>query len=312
MMSVKMGTASSTVLVLVLGLTALASAPQTATAQTGTRERVDTTVAIGRGGTLAVSIHGGRVSVTAGSGSDVRIRGEANLDEMRIRGRSGAVALSTDAGMHRGGRADLDIVVPTGTRVVLEGFSAQFSVRGVKGEVNVESMSGSIIIADAVGKVTAESVSGRIEIDGVDGDVLAETVSGRISLNDIDGDITAETVSTPILMTRANSRTVRAESVQGSLTYDGNIDPAGNYTFATHAGRLTLAVPASAGATVILETFSGAVESDFPVTLESGRSRKDHESKFEFRIGDGRSRISIETFSGDIRIQRGTGRTPEE
>lgn len=297
---------------LALGVTGMAFAPQAAGAQTGIRDRVDTTVAIGRGGTLAVSIHAGRVSVTAGSGSDVRIRGEANMDEMRLRGRSGAVALSSDAGMHRGGRADLDIVVPTGTRVVLEGFSAQFSVRGVKGEVDVESMSGSIIIADAVGKVNAESVSGRIEVDGVDGDVLAETVSGRISLNDIDGDITAETVSTPILMTRAKSRTVRAESVQGSLAYDGSIDPAGSYTFATHAGRLTLAVPPSAGATVILETFSGDVESDFPVTLESGRSRKHHETRFEFRIGDGRSRISLETFSGAIRIRRGTGRTPEE
>jgi len=54
------------------------------------------------------------------------------------------------------------------------------------------------------------------------------------------------------------------------------------------------------------------VDSDFPVTLESGRTHKGHESKFEFRIGNGRSRINAETFSGDIRIQRGTSRDNRE
>jgi DUF4097 and DUF4098 domain-containing protein YvlB len=71
-------------------------------------------------------------------------------------------------------------------------------------------------------------------------------------------------------------------------------------------------VPAGTGATVSLETFSGNVDSDFPVTLGAGTNRTGGDSKFEFKIGDGRARIILESFSGNIRIQRGTSRDNRE
>lgn len=280
--------------------------------RTGYRERVDTTVALDRGGTVNVSVYSGRVNVIGGSGSRVRVQGMVDRGEMVVRERMSSVSISVEPGGHRGGNADLDITVPVGSQVILEGFSAPFSIRGVKGVAKVESLSGSIRIVDAVGNVTAETVSGSIEVAQVEGDVRAEAVSGRVDLSDVHGDIVTESVSGSIRMTGARSKSVRAETVSGSVSYDGTFDPAGNYIFKSHSGRITLAMPADAGATVGLETFSGSVDSDFPVTLESGATRRGHESKFEFRIGNGRSRIVVETFSGDIRIQRGTGRINRE
>jgi DUF4097 and DUF4098 domain-containing protein YvlB len=278
-----------------------------------TRESVDTTFTLDRGGTFSVSVHAGRVSVTGASGSSVRIRGTLDRDGARIRARSTSVSVSTDEwAHHRSSSVDLDVTVPFGTRVVMEGASAAFSVRGVKGDVAIESMSGRAEVADAEGGVRIETISGDITVSGNDGALRAETVSGRVRVTDVEGDVTAESVSSPIEITKAVSRMVRVESVQGSVTYDGTIDPAGNYSLATHAGTLTLAVPPDAGATERLETFSGTVDSDFPVTLESGASRLGRESEFEFRIGDGRSRIILETFSGDIRIQRGSLRSTRE
>jgi hypothetical protein len=294
------------------GIVAAMLLPAIAGAQSN-RERVDTTVTLDRGGTLSVSVHSGRVSVTGGPGSSVRIRGTMDRDGARIRARSNSVSVSADEwDHHTGNSVDLDITVPIGTRVVMEGASAPFSVRGVKGEVVIESMSGRAEVADAEGSVRVETISGDITVSGNDGSLRAETVSGRVRITDIEGDVTAESVSSPIEITKAVSRMVRVESVQGSVTYDGTIDPAGSYSLATHAGALTLAVPADAGATVQLETFSGTVDSDFPVTLESGASRLGRESEFEFRIGNGRSRIILETFSGDIRIQRGSLRSTRE
>lgn len=295
-----------------LAALALCASAGSAGAQAEYRERIDTTVTLERGGTLSVSMYAGRVNVTGTSGSQVRIRGMVDRNDLTIRARPSSVSLSMEPGGHRGGGAELDITVPIGTRVVLEGFSTPFSVRGVKGEANVQSMSGSVMVNDAVGNVNVETVSGRIEVTGVKGDLSAESVSGRLTMSEIDGDITTESVSGAISIARANARTVRAESVNGSVIYDGSIDPSGNYAFTTHSGNLTLVVPVNAGATVTLETFSGTVDSDFPVTMESGTSRRGHESKFEFRIGDGRSRIVLETFSGDIKIQRGSGRANQE
>ncbi len=277
------------------------------------RVSVDTTVSLDRGGTLSVSIYSGRVNVTGTAGSSVRIRGSADRGELRVRERANSITVGLEHGYPGSGRsAQLDISVPHGTRVVLEGFYAPFSVRGVKGDASVETLSGSIIVSDAAGKVSLESVSGDIDVDGVEGDVRAESVSGHVNMRNVSGDITTESVSGPLNISGAKSARVRAETVGGSLSYDGTIEPMGNYSFTTHSGLLTLAVPSNVGATVRLETYNGTVDSEFPVTLESGVNRRQGESQFDFRIGDGRARIVLETFSGNINIKRGGGRANRE
>jgi hypothetical protein len=294
------------------GLVTIAVPGVAAAQRSGSMERIDTTLTLDRGGTLSVSVYSGRVNVVGITGSNVRIRGAVERGEMQLRSRSSAITVSTESEGPRGGRADLDITVPVGTRVVLEGFSAPFSIRGVRGEAKVESLSGGVQVTDAVGNVTIETVSGDIGVAGVDGNVRAEAVSGSVDIADVDGDIEGESVSGAFTMTGAKSKSVRVETVAGSVLYSGTFDPGGNYVFKSHSGRLTLGLPADAGATVSLETFSGNVDSDFPVTLESGNSRNGHESRFEFRIGNGRTRIVTETFSGDIRIQRSTNRDKRE
>jgi DUF4097 and DUF4098 domain-containing protein YvlB len=275
-------------------------------------QRVDTTLSLERNGTVRVSIYSGHVNVVGTSGSSVRIRGTSERDELDIRDRSGSITVSLEPERGHGGRAELEISVPIGTNVVLEAFSAPLSVRGVKGEVKLETLSGSLVIDDAVGDVSAESVSGGIDVSKIDGDLRAESVSGSIGMTDVNGSVATETVSGRINMLGIKSKSVRAESVSGSIGYSGTIEPTGNYVLKTHSGRLTLGIPANAGATVGLQTFSGTVDSEFPVTMETGKQRLGYESKFEFRIGDGRARIILETFSGNIIIQRSTNRDNEE
>lgn len=275
--------------------------------------RVDTALALERNGTLSISIYSGRINVTGTSGSTVRIRGTAERDELQIRSRSGMVSVSLEPERGRGGRAEFDVSVPIGTNVVLEAFSAPFTVRGVKGPAQLETLSGNVQISDAVGTVEIEAVSGSIDVARVDGNLRAEAVSGTVTVADVTGDIDAESVSGRVSITGAKSRSVRAETVSGSIGYSGSIEPSGNYSFTSHSGRLNLGLPTNAGATLSLETFSGSVDSDFPVTLEGSRSGgHGHETKMEFRIGDGRARIVLETFSGAIRIMRGTNRENEE
>lgn len=294
------------------GVVALAGVPRTGGAQVfEAPERIDTTLALGQNGTLRVSVYAGRVNVTGASGNNVHVKGTVERGELELRARAGSVTLSMDENPSRS-RADLDIAVPLGTNVILEGFSTGFSVRGVKGETKIESLSGGVQVSDAVGLVQIEVVSGSIDISKVEGDVRAEGVSGAVTVTGVNGTVEAESVSGRVSITDAKSRSVRAETVSGSITYAGTIEPAGNYVLKTHSGRLTLGIPADAGATMSLQTFSGNVDSDFPVTLETQVTRPSHESRLEFRIGNGRSRVVLETFSGDIRIQRGTSRDNPE
>jgi DUF4097 and DUF4098 domain-containing protein YvlB len=96
--------------------------------------------------------------------------------------------------------------------------------------------------------------------------------------------------------------------VSGDVTYAGTVDPAGRYDFRSHSGTVRLVLPAGTNASLSVETFSGDIDSAFPLTLrpeaapaEGGRKRP---RRMEFTIGSGGPRITAESFSGDLVIER--------
>lgn len=304
-----------------LALVACVAAP--AQAQRNYRESVDTTVTLDRQGTVDLSLMSGRIEVVGGSGSQARVRATSTRGEIRFDATGGRLRLSVDPGgrrcrddygadcAHGAGDARFEVTVPAGTRVLANSISAPITVRGTKGEVDANSVSGGVIVTDAARKVKASSVSGNVSVSQVAGDVRASSVSGRVEMLDVTGDVESESVSGRISITGARSKYVRAGTVSGRIAYAGTFDPSGTYEFKSHSGSLWLSLPANVGAQVMLETFSGSIDSDFPVTLQptsAGRSTRN----IEFRIGDGRSRIVAETFSGQIKLQRGDGRDSRE
>jgi DUF4097 and DUF4098 domain-containing protein YvlB len=292
----------------VLGLGLAACVTATAQAQRDYGETLDTTVTLDRQATVDLSLMSGRVEVIGGSGSQAHVRATSTRGDIQFDVGPGRLRLSVDPGRHGMGDARFEVTVPAGTRVIVNSLSAPLSIRGVKGEVDANSVSGSIDVNDATRKVKAESVSGNVEVSQVVGDVRASSVSGRVEVDDVAGDLETESVSGRISMTRARSKYVRSGTVSGRITYAGTFEPAGSYEFKTHSGSITLALPAGVGAQVRIETFSGNVNSDFPVTLQPRTRDGDTNGRIEFKIGDGRSRIVAESFSGNIRIQRGDGR----
>jgi hypothetical protein len=101
---------------------------------------------------------------------------------------------------------------------------------------------------------------------------------------------------------------VRAETVSGSVEFEGRTERGGRYDFASHSGDVRLVLPQTLGALISVETFSGTIDSDFPITLTPGQR---HGRQYEFQVGDGGARIGASSFSGGIYIQRGTSRDRE-
>jgi DUF4097 and DUF4098 domain-containing protein YvlB len=104
---------------------------------------------------------------------------------------------------------------------------------------------------------------------------------------------------------------VRAKTTSGGILYDGTIDAAGRYELSSHSGDLKLRVPRDASAQLTVSTWSGAIDSDFPITLKPGEHGigVTRSKRFVFAIGGGGARITAETFSGDITIAS-NGRGP--
>ena len=271
---------------------------------------IDTTVAFNRGGVVDLSLISGEIRVVGWSRSEVKVRARSESGRLRFEASPSRVALDVE---HRGGRGnhdDLDatyeLSVPAGTRVLMRGVSGDLSARGVKGEVEARSVSGEVEVEDA-GRVTLESVSGDVRAARVNGDARAHSVSGEVSVTDVAGDLDAESVSGDITLRDAKARVVRAETVSGDVTYDGTVDPAGRYDFNSHSGTLRLVLPSNTNATLSVQTFSGEIDSAFPLTVrpatgeERGRRR---DRRMEFTLGSGGPRITAESFSGEIVIER--------
>jgi DUF4097 and DUF4098 domain-containing protein YvlB len=205
------------------------------------------------------------------------------------------------------GDARYDVSVPRGVRLILEGVSGDITAAGSQGEIEATSVSGDVDVANGIREVSAESVSGSVHAAQINGNLRAETVSGDVRAESITGNLEATSVSGNVRLVGAQSKDVRTETVSGDIIYSGSIDAGGKYSFESHSGTLRLNIPRNAGAQFSVETFSGDVTTDFPVTIPA-RSRRS-EGRMEFTLGDGRARVTAQTFSGRIVIDSGSDST---
>jgi DUF4097 and DUF4098 domain-containing protein YvlB len=282
------------------------------------RKQIDTTVRLDRGGAVDLSLISGRIRVTGWDRQDVKVSASITSGLLRFDANSSRVSLSVESnddgrrGRHHDvGDASYTVSVPRGTRLVLEAVSGDVSATGSQGEVEATSVSGSVDVVDAVRVVSAESVSGSVHAAQVNGNLRAETVSGDLRVESVSGNVEATSVSGALRLVGIQSKDVRTETVSGEIVYSGSIDAGGKYSFESHSGTIRLNIPRGAGAQFSVETFSGDVSTDFPVTTR-GSMRGRGEGRMEFTTGDGRARVTANTFSGRIIINSGSDSSTRE
>ena len=294
-------------------LAAALAAPMVASAQSIERTRIDTIVPLNRSGIVDLSLISGTIEVSAWSRDQVKIEASTQEGTLRFTASRSRVGLRVEHEHDRHGRQNrrasgrtiYKVVVPRGTRLIMETVSGPITARGVGGEIDAESVSGTIDIEDAR-SVELESVSGGVRARNVQGGANASSVSGHVTLETVTGDVDAESVSGPIRLSGIRAKVVSAETVSGAIQFSGSVDPAGKYDFESHSGTIRLALPANIGARLSLETFSGSFQSDFPVVVQGDRGGPGRSG--EARIGRGNARIEAQTFSGSILIIRGENR----
>ena len=292
----------------------MSAAPILARAQDETAlARIDTTVRLDRGGAVDLSLISGKIRVTGWDQPTVKISASIESGLLRFSANSSRVTLSIDDEgdghytKHHGrnvGDASYDVNVPRGARLILEAVSGDVTARGSQGEIEASSVSGDVDVSDGVRTVSVESVSGSAHAAQVNGNLRAETVSGNLRAENITGDVEASSVSGDIRLVGIQSKDVRTETVSGEIGYTGSIEPSGKYGFESHSGTLTLNIPRNAGAQFSVETFSGSIDTDFSITIPPGNKRR--EGHMEFTIGDGRAKVTAQTFSGEILIKNGS------
>lgn len=276
---------------------------------------IDTTVALSGRGEASLTLVAGRVTVRGWDRPQARVRAESEGGTVRFEREASRIALREEQRGRRGDDTRYDLTLPYGTRLVVRTTSGDVSSVDVRGEVEVRTTSGDVRIEGTSGRTIVESVSGEIEARGLTGPVRGQSVSGDVTLDRVAGDVEVETVSGEIAVNQARASFVRLETTSGDLDFAGPLDRTGRYEFNSHSGTITLALPSEASAQVSVETFSGELDTAFPITLTPG-GRGGRPRRFEFTLGAGGARVTAESFSGDVNLRRtgatGGATTPRE
>jgi DUF4097 and DUF4098 domain-containing protein YvlB len=264
---------------------------------------LDTTVTFDARGSVSISCPGGDVKVTGTDRNQIVVHARTERGTIRFTS-SGTTARLEPANGRGCSDANFDVSVPAGVRLTASTWSGSLTVHGVHGEIEAHAQSGDIEVRDAGDRLEVETLSGDVDVQGVRGDVAIHTLSGDVTLERAAAGVEVETVSGDIELGSTTSRQVRTNSTSGDLTFSGTVVDGGRYEFQTHSGELRLELPDNVGAQLTLSTFSGEIESAFPITLIAG----DHgigsaqAKKMNFSLGKGTARIIAETFSGDVTL----------
>jgi hypothetical protein len=259
----------------------------------------DTTVPATKGQRLDVNVFAGSVTVRTWNRDAVKVEGEpGQRDRLEVESRGGSVSVRL-AGRYGPGAADLVITMPAGMAIDVSGVELDVTVENCRCAAHVESVRGDVVVSGVQGATSLSSVEGDVKLTGGNGTVQANSVNADVAVRDVTGDVAAETVNGDVALERIRGGSVSGSTVNGDVTFDGEVRRGGSYSLTSHQGDVRFVLPPSAGATVRVNTFNGSFESDFPVTLQGQAGRN---KRLTFTLGDGGASVSLESFSGDIRL----------
>ncbi len=263
----------------------------------------DTTIAVRPGVMLVIENFGGSISVKTWDKNAVKIAADHSLRDRVVIDRTGsAIQIKVKSKRWVPSTVRYRIVAPRWMKLELSGVNTDIDVEDSHGEVRAETVQGDITLKGSQGFASLSSVQGEIVAEGVRGRIEASSVNQGVRLANVVGPIFAESVNGGIVIEGSQSDSVEASTVNGPVTFEGQVSDKGFYRFATHNGCIDVAMPERSNATVSLSTFSGGIDSSFPVTLKKIRSRR-----FLTTLGSGLARFELESFQGTIFLRR-----PEE
>jgi DUF4097 and DUF4098 domain-containing protein YvlB len=196
------------------------------------------------------------------------------------------------------GHTQLELKVPAGVSIDAQGVSADIIIKGLRGALAAQTVSGDVRADVASERVKTASVSGDVDVHAPSSsDTRAQSVSGDVLVRGVTGEVRAESVSGDVRVEAGELKRVDLESVSGDLHVEGTLTRDSDVNVETLSGSVTLAVPKLPGSALEMGTFSGGLSSEWSPGPRGGAK--------EFRQeGEGRGRVRLHSFSGDIELKK--------
>lgn len=287
--------------VIALFLTVVFLSPLTLLAET----EVDESRPLAADGSVSVENEFGEIRIEGWDRDEVRISGYLSEDvrELEIKESGNGLRIRVDYYDRRSiDSAELELLVPKTASVEASSVSGDIDAAGLSGDaLELNTVSGDLVVAATVGRLGLNSVSGDVEFTGSADRADVETVSGEVELIGVTGEIEATTVSGDVTVDGGMLSIGEFEAVSGDIELHVSLEDGGRINVSSMSGDIELYLPGDQEAEFFAQTFSGDIDSAY------GRvSNVKHGpgSRLEHQEGSNGSTINLNSFSGDVTIEK--------
>jgi hypothetical protein len=266
-------------------------------------QQTDTTVSVGANASVNVNDFAGSIAVKTWDKNSVRVVAHhSRRDRVIVSSDDGTVRVRTSGTVGPSFTVDIELTVPATAALKLEGTYTDITVDGARGKVDAKTVQGDVKVNGGAEWVNLYSVEGVVVLANAKGKVTVKAVNKSAKLTNISGTVYVEGINGGVTLDKIDSDDVDVTTVNGAIIYDGAIKDKGQYRFGSHNGRVSVAIPDGANASVSTVTYSGSFKADMVTTasVETGANKR----RRSFRLGTGSATIEIESFQGSIRLRK--------
>lgn len=214
------------------------------------------------------------------------------IDHFRIHQRGDTVLVEPDPG-RRGRWSRLSVTVESGNPVDLRARVGSCDVLAdyPLASLQVEAASGEVGAQRVVGEVRVRAASGAVRLGAVEGDLRVTVVSGDVRVDEAAGDVDITTASGDIEVGGITGGEARFRSASGDVRI-GSFER-GDLAAKTLSGDVAVAIPPGRTLEVDLDSLSGRVRTEFPVSDTAEGSP---------------GRLAVKSLSGDVVLRSANAR----
>jgi len=190
--------------------------------------------------------------------------------------------------------------------------SGDVIVREVKGDLTARSYNGDVVVENVSGLVDVAAASGDLTVHNAGGDVRANSATGDVEVRCAKGRAEVSSASGSITLTGVGGD-VDASTASGDVIFRGPIRVGGSYRLKSLSGGVSMTIqPDVAGFTATLSTYSGGIETEFALKVESPVQGGPINRRITGTYGNGQAKLALDSFSGLVKIAKGTAAALKE
>lgn len=203
---------------------------------------------------------------------------------------------------------DIEMDVPVGAEMNISGRETRTVIDSIR-KASVKTAGGDVTLRNVAEGINALNLEGDITVENSGGAVSLETTTGNIVAFDTGpsdvGDVfKAKTNSGAIALQNVDHRQIEANSISGTVQYNGELLNGGLYSFGTSNGAISLSVPAGAPCFLSATYGYGNFNSEIPVKLYTENVAPGAIKTVKGIFGEGDCKLNLTTTSGVIRIKK--------